>query len=611
MVSKLIQPTTEREMKLDYLSEVANWFLGLGDVCVREGNVKDGLLYNHVAARILIKQNRDLVSVRLESNLRFFADRLPGSKKQENTSNDNSRKDVCLHVLNEAMGFGGVIAMATRWIKHDQSRIHHVAILSESGLQPKELVQTVTQSGGKIHTIDANKPMLSKAEWLRRLANDVASFVVLHTDVDDVISGVAFGSKGGPPVMLVNHAAHIFWVGASIADLVVNCRGSQFEEFWTKTYRGIPRCTTIPIPLSEHHPATPQQYKETAGDNKVKLGLGVPEDAILILTVGAAYKYTPFQGIDFLSVCESILSEIPKGFLVAAGVIEDARWREISERCGFRIKAVGSVSQAQLSAIHSAADLYIEGFPFGSTTALLEAGLRGIPVVLGPEECPPPYCTDGIALDDLLSRPKDIAEYKSQILRLCKSLEERSSTGQKVKEAIKRYHTGIGWLQLLQEGVARLPMEHGVYPDIMPVRTPEELHQYWAEFLSTWSAGYQNILEDSILHAFSIGLRPNVTQDLKDICQRFSMVRVGETIPLPWLALICNKLLPLFPISKAHTIFRVVSFLCKGGLLQRLRKHVFNKGRVRPPHEQYRANINDQKIWRPKGNKINKRSGKP
>jgi len=90
--------------------------------------------------------------------------------------------------------------------------------------------------------------------------------------------------------------------------------------------------------------------------------------------------------LDFLAVAEELLCQLPGAYILAVGVREDERWRAVSERTGSRLRALGR--QSQVSDYHDAADLYIEGFPFGSTTALLEAGLRGIPVILAPATCP-------------------------------------------------------------------------------------------------------------------------------------------------------------------------------------------------------------------------------
>jgi hypothetical protein len=45
---------------------------------------------------------------------------------------------------------------------------------------------------------------------------------VLHVHPWSVIPVVALGMTGGPPVMLLNHLSQQFWVGGSVADLVLN-----------------------------------------------------------------------------------------------------------------------------------------------------------------------------------------------------------------------------------------------------------------------------------------------------------------------------------------------------------------------------------------------------
>ena len=78
--------------------------------------------------------------------------------------------------------------------------------------------------------------MLSRAQWLRRLALSTCDYVILHVDVADVIAPCAFGAAGGPPVILVNHTAHIFWTGTATSDVVANCRGSELEHRWTQSF---------------------------------------------------------------------------------------------------------------------------------------------------------------------------------------------------------------------------------------------------------------------------------------------------------------------------------------------------------------------------------------
>lgn len=588
------------QLELDYAAAIADWFLDLGDGYARRGDFEAELKCNYLAANILQRQSRDLSSPRLESNLQQFARRLseppdggtraprsgfagaaggidPRPVRAHSTLGTGHLpgEGVWLHVLSEALPSGGHTAMALRWMKQDAgSRKHCAAILSQTGPVPGELVEAVREAGGRIYTPQPSSGWLEKAAWLRNLALDVAGAVVLHIDVSDVICGAAFGQEGGPPVLLVNHAAHIFWTGVSIADQVVNCRGSELETYWTRVYRGAPRCVTIPIPLLDIERADSTNGAEAETKARAKENLGIPQDALLLLTIGAPFKYLASNQQDFVQTGETILAQLPEAYLVAVGPEADERWQRASGRSGSRLRAVGTQSRLQVARYHEAADIYIEGFPFGSTTALLEAGLRGIPVVPAPAVCPPPYGSDGVALDHALERPRTVEDYIARVLHLSQSAAARTDCGNVIREAVKRHHTGAGWRQYLDEAIKALPRQHGCSPPRPPVRTPEAIHEYWSEFRRQWASGNEETIEAAVAEALALGLRPKLTRNVMEACRRAKVIRRHRTIPLPLLALLCDGLLRFLPTALACRIFAVFSFLCRGALLSRTRKRI-------------------------------------
>jgi glycosyltransferase involved in cell wall biosynthesis len=487
--------------ELDYRAAIADCFLDLSEASIRNHAYDDALKYVDLAVHVFNSLSGDLSSPRVETNLLAIAKSLLTDETKENARVEpvgSLRKPVCLHVLNEAVAFGGQTAMATRWIQLDgDARIHSVVLLSQESPPPAELVRVVSESGGTIYNADQKSSQLQRAAWLRGLARNLAAYVVLHIDTTDLIAAVAFGAEGGPPVLLVNHAAHTFWVGASTPDIVVNCRGSRLEEHWTRVHRGVKNCATIPIPLPEPGTSPPTQIPRDELMARAREIIGIPKEAVVILTVGASYKYKPFGKIDFLKTCQNILEAVPEAFLLAAGVIEDDRWRSVSNKLGSRARALGSLSQKEIAILHQASDVYVEGFPFGSTTALLEAGLEGLPVVLAPTECPPPYGSDGVALDDTLERPASLEQYELEVVRLCRNPVERLSAGIKLRESILRHHTAAGWKRYLASALEALPQEHrintpqappGPLPRSMSIGVSSSDHGGRAE--ASWKTSY-------------------------------------------------------------------------------------------------------------------------
>jgi hypothetical protein len=564
--------SSQIQEELDYRAALAECFIDLSESCIFNHAYDDALKYIELATHFFNNLAGDLSSLRVETSLRALANLLPNELEERHAEPAGpSRKPVCLHVMNEASAFGGLISTATRWIKIDGgARIHSVALLSQQLPPPAELVQAVSESGGQIYIADQKSSPFERAAWLRNLARKLATCVVLHIDSCNLIAAIAFNSKSGPPVLLVNHPGHMFWVGVSAADFVVNVRGSQLETHWTKVHRGAKNCVTIPVPLLEPETLRLPEAGRDERKSRAREILGVPKDSILIMTSGASYKFRPFGKMDFLKTCQDILEAVPEAYLLAAGVIEDDRWRDASNKLGVRLRALGSLPQSKIAILHQASDLYVEGFPFGSTTALLEAGLQGLPVVLSPAECPPPYGTDGVALDDTLERPASIEHYKLEVIRLCRNSAERASAGMKLQKSVLAHHTGDGWRRYLTNALQALPPEHRVHPLQTPVRTPPAIYEYWCDFLGTEEPS-RSVLEDRIFCAFSVGLRPKITPKMKLVCKNAERIRGSRTIPLPLLSFLCNYCLPLLPLSLARGVFRTVKFFFIGGLAGRMR----------------------------------------
>ena len=73
-----------------------------------------------------------------------------------------------------------------------------------------------------------NRSMGGLLGWGRALQSviDASDLVVLHVHNNDVVPFLALAGMGRrrPPVVFVDHADHLFWLGARFADLIVNTR---------------------------------------------------------------------------------------------------------------------------------------------------------------------------------------------------------------------------------------------------------------------------------------------------------------------------------------------------------------------------------------------------
>lgn len=432
---------------------VFRWCLRNARRCLGRDALEPAVSWSLLAAKSGIHHGFGwLVSPELERLLLAAASRLPCGVPDRAPWSGPTR---WLHVMDRAYPIGGHTTLVRRWMERDpDGNRHSVLLLSHADPVEPRLAGAAAATGGVARALDPGATLTERACQLRQEAWGHADRVVLHVHPWSVIPVVALGLPGGPPVMLLNHVSQQFWIGGSVADLVLNLRGAAME--WSGTYRGIDRNTILPIPLPDatEGPVTPERRLEA------RQSLGLPVSASVLLTIGHAYKYRPLPGIDFLEAAGAILRARPEAHLVAVGPWEDERWAALREATGGRVLAAGH--QPDLRPYHDAADVYLEGFPLGSPTALLEVGQRTTPCVRAPRAVPPPFAIDGPALAGL-EQPETVADYARAAIALIDDPEERRRQGLALAEAIGRHHSPAPWRERLHAALAQLPRRHDVY----------------------------------------------------------------------------------------------------------------------------------------------------
>jgi glycosyltransferase involved in cell wall biosynthesis len=543
---------------IGYTNAIAEWCLRNAKTSFKANSLNDSLVWNSLASRMYATNCDPLTSEEIEANLVRIAKTLP--HKKWNKSEAAGTKKRWLHVIDNAPAYGGLTAMVTRWINIDaENNIYSVALTNQSDPVPEVLANAVRKSGGQISIADRKQNFLARAEWLRDLAYGSSDCVVLSMDLWNVIAPVAFGVDDGPPVLLVNHSAHTYWSGGAIADLVLNVRASQLEIDWTSEFRGLPWCATLPIPLEMPKRFSASQMFSDEERANARKELGIPIDAVLLLTVGRSLKYKPTEERNFFSVAEEILAKIPNAHLIAVGPPEDEWWKNLKEKTDGRGRTVGLVG-FDLRKYYAAADIYVEGFPMGSATALFEAGLHEIPCVLAPADCPTTFATDGIAIDDVITHPADRDEYIQEVIELIDNPSERMRNGKLIASCVERHHSAAGWAIHFKKLADTLPVRHKVSKP-SPKSPPKEDVYYWTEFVATWTdfCGRYRIdpLDYCFRMALYMGVNPVMDSDLSRSCRSAKWVRSegGSPLMLYWLI---GKVLGILPQSKRLPLYDAV-----------------------------------------------------
>lgn len=349
-----------------------------------------------------------------------------------------SRRRI-LHVISSVHHIGGHTRMVCHWINADAASQHSVVLLRQDGAPvPAWLVAAVERQGGAIALLPGGESLTAQALRLRQLASDTADLVVLHHAAWDVVPTVAFAPDDGPPVAVLNHADHQFWLGGAVADLVINLRAPAVSH--TRERRFVRHGLVLPIPLPEPA-ATPRAEARRA--------LDIAAGEVVLLTVARGEKFRRRGRLDFIATASRLLERNPAARLFVVGETLAGMADELAARPSDRLQFCGVVEDPSL--YRAAADVFLETFPFGSQTSVLEAALAGVPIVPACSPLHPLLVAHDDSLADVLTSPADPAAYIVAAERLIQNPDLRRATGPTLQERVAADHVGDNWTRHLEE----------------------------------------------------------------------------------------------------------------------------------------------------------------
>jgi hypothetical protein len=249
-------------------------------------------------------------------------------------------------------------------------------------------------------------------------------------------------------VLFVNHADHVFWLGTSVADVVVCLR--QSGHLIARTRRGIDESRLVDLPI----PLNLSQRVMTLKD--AKQALGIAPDHVVLLTVAAEYKFESRRSPGFLDLLVPVIEEQESTTLLAVGPADAGVWHKANKLTAGHIRPLGTLPDPAL--YRYAADIYLDSTPCASITSLLESAALGTPCLayVGGKDPGSPTVSDPPLVADAILRAEDPAEYRRLLLRLICEPEFRAEVGAGLASQVQAAHSADRWLARLEKVYEKL-----------------------------------------------------------------------------------------------------------------------------------------------------------
>jgi hypothetical protein len=326
-----------------------------------------------------------------------------------------------LHVASELYQIGGHTRLFESYLDIFDGFVNHLFLSRQSNQQ---LPSRIRQNK-KIANIfvSQNESHLSRAKSLAEIWNNY-DFVVLYIHPDDVIPIISFGMNPNDKLFYVNHADHCFWVGKNIINTCINTRPIGNEI--CKQYRGISKNKIIPLIRTEHF----QKKKCGLEDNKVAFG-----------SMTSLYKILPKGKKNFLTDIYELLDIHKDAIFHLIGISEnDIVHFGYKSNLNNRLKLYGVIEQPQ--EILLKIDIYLEGYPYNSMTAMYDAIYAGAcPVLMYEIDDINSYMENELSFQGILSHSKDKKEYLIHIEKLVGSVHERNTIRGKLFERLMKFNS--------------------------------------------------------------------------------------------------------------------------------------------------------------------------
>ena len=303
----------------------------------------------------------------LEKAIETLAERLVQKTTREHIKFGQLGR-ATLHVISKPYSSGGHTRVLERWIQgSDPSQSSHHVLISQTRKVPKNLSSAIN-----VHYISSTTGMgLNRALALSKSMRPFNRIVThVHPNDLDAILALWINKSQNPTlsVSIFNHADHRFWIGARVADQILEFR--EFGRALTQSHRGESRSLLVGLPLPS-----------VENPNLIS-GNRMTSKHIQLLAVGRGSKFSSVPGeASFPEYIDKFLGRNSEFRLRVIGPGRSSAIRRFPFVNRERIDFLGPQTWDSLVDFYRNSDVGIDSFPMTGGTITSEMSLMELPVV--------------------------------------------------------------------------------------------------------------------------------------------------------------------------------------------------------------------------------------
>ena len=176
----------------------------------------------------------------------------------------------------------------------------------------------------------------------------------------------------------------------------------------------------------------------------------------MCLTIGFSYKFHAVEENKHLvDVILPVFKQEENAELIAIGPSSEGRWIDGFKKSNGRIHAIGECSN--IDVYLAAGDIFLMPMPIHSSSAALEAGIQGMPILVytDPSLLGTVFDANSPGLSQSVLNLTTISEYRDCLTRLIVDEQFRREVGNQSRDTVHKYHGIAAWTRYLNRALVK------------------------------------------------------------------------------------------------------------------------------------------------------------